>query len=394
MAFSPRFTYIDAIVRDLLTIERARAVVEVLPLPPDRALAMRQAARQRATASSTAIEGNNLQSAALVRAVAQNDRSPSDMEQEVRNYWRALEWIEERVEARASFDLDFIQELHRIIIVRGRGRRGLRSEWRSVPCPVVNTLTREIEYAPPRQDEVPGLMHDLVRWLASPAAAALPPPVRAAILAHRFVSIHPFDDGNGRTTRALATAELWRSGYDLRGFLSLEEHFAADRETYYRRLQLGLPVDFYDGRHDPDHTPWIAYVLGVMATAADAVRRQAENLYSTTHPQEPVWSNLARRQQQLLTRLLTRGLDESSPAVGFDAGDLEDWYGISRNTAHEWLAEWQTAFVAPADPEAKRVRQWVLAAPWHELVAHSIAEVFRQRRPQDKPTDKPTEKVD
>jgi hypothetical protein len=68
---------------------------------------------------------------------------------------------------------------------------------------------------------------------------------------------------------------------------------------------------------------------------------------------------------------------------------LEDWYGISRNTAHEWLAEWQTVFVAPTDPEAKRVRQWVLAAPWRELVAHSIAEVLRQRRPQDKPTDKP-----
>jgi hypothetical protein len=59
MSFTPRFAYTDGIVRDLLTIERARAVVEVLPVTPDRALAMRQAARQRATASSTAIEGNN-----------------------------------------------------------------------------------------------------------------------------------------------------------------------------------------------------------------------------------------------------------------------------------------------------------------------------------------------
>ncbi len=391
MPFTPRFTYTDGIVRDLLTIERARAVVEVLPVPPDRALAMRQAARQRATASSTAIEGNNLRSAALLRAVAQKDRSPSEMGQEVRNYWRALEWIEERVEARAALDIDFIQELHRIIIVRGRGRRGLRSEWRAVPCPVVNTLTREIEYAPPRWEDIPGLMEDLTVWLASPVAASLPAPVRAAILAHRFVSIHPFNDGNGRTTRALATAELWRSGYDLRGFLSVEEHFAADREAYYRNIQMGLPVDFYAGRSDPDHTPWIAYVLGVMAVAAEAVRCQAENLHSTTHPQTPVWANLARRQQQLLTRLLTRGLAESSPAVGFDAGDLEDWYGISRNTAHEWLDEWQTAsFVAPANPAAKRVRQWVLAAPWHELVVRSITEVLRQRGPQDKPTDKPT----
>lgn len=382
MAFVPRFSYTHAIVRDLQTIERARAVVDVLPVPPDQALALRQAARQRATASSTAIEGNDLESAALVRAVGQPDRSPSEMEQEVRNYWRALEWIEEQVDAKKDIDLDFIRELHRIIIIRGRGRRGTRSDLRRSGCPIVNTISRAVEYAPPRWEDVPRLMDELVDWLASSAAAELSAPLRAAILAHRFVSIHPFDDGNGRTTRALATGELWRSGYDLRGFLSIEEHFATDRDAYYRNIQMGLPVNFYEGRHDPDHTPWIAYVLGIMANAADVVRMQAERLYSATHDRGPPWSGLSRRQQQLLTRLLTRGLSMRRADPDFAPADLIEWYGISKNTAHESIAEWHAAaFVAPAVPDAHRVRRWVLQPSWQNVLGAAIKQVLAQRNP-------------
>jgi hypothetical protein len=62
MSFQPRFNYTNSMVRDLGRIESARAVVDVLPLPPDRVLWLRQAARQRATRNSTRIEGNTLNS--------------------------------------------------------------------------------------------------------------------------------------------------------------------------------------------------------------------------------------------------------------------------------------------------------------------------------------------
>lgn len=89
-------------------------------------------------------------------------------------------------------------------------------------------------------------MKDLVARVGSLVAQSLPGPIRAGILAHRFVSIHPFGDGNGRTARALATSELWRSGYDMRGFLSLEENYMADLRADYDGLQMGLPVNFYE----------------------------------------------------------------------------------------------------------------------------------------------------
>lgn len=373
MSFQPRFAYSHAMVHNLGLIESARAVVDVLPLPPDQELRLKQAARQRATRHSTRIEGNTLNSEQVGQAVMAVGKSQSEMQQEVRNYWRALEWIEEQLEANRQLSEEFIRELHCIILVRGMGRRGLRSDYRREECPVVDTATRRIDYAPPMPADVPGLMSGLVDWWRSPEAAALPGPVRAGLLAHRFVSIHPFGDGNGRTARALATTELWRSGYEMRGFLSLEEHYTADLKAYYDHLQMGLPVNFYDGRHDPDHGQWLEYFLATMAGAADDLRRQAIALYAPHERKAPPWQGLRRVQQQLLTRLLMRGLESGPEALAFAPSDMVEWYGISANTAREWLDAWrEEGFVQPARAGVQRVRSYVLASNWANLLKGAL----------------------
>ncbi len=115
MSFVPRFTYSHKLVRHLGVIEAARAVIEVLPLPPDTTLRLRHDALQRSTRSSTQIEGNPLDEAAVRRAIARSDRTGSDAEQEVRNYWRALDRVEEFAEAMKPISEAFIKELHRIV---------------------------------------------------------------------------------------------------------------------------------------------------------------------------------------------------------------------------------------------------------------------------------------
>lgn len=275
MVFLPRFAYTNSLIKNMGIIDGARAVVDVLPLPPDTSLRLRHDALQRSTRNSTQIEGNPLDEAAMQQAIAQGERQGNDAEQEVRNYWRALDRVEEFSENQLPITESFIQELHRIVIVRGRGRRGGRSQYRVTECPVVDTLTRRIDYAPPEPQDVPVLMKDLVSWLTSAEAIDLPTPIRAGILTHRFLSIHPFDDGNGRTGRLLATAPLWRSGYRMRGFFSFDEYFNADRDRYYHALQMGLPVNFYEGRHDPDYSPWLDYFVEILASAARDLQERA-----------------------------------------------------------------------------------------------------------------------
>ncbi|MDT3706018.1 MAG: Fic family protein [Thiobacillus sp.] len=378
MNFHPRFSYSHAMVRHLGLIESARAVISVLPLPPDQELRLRQTARQRATRHSTRIEGNTLNSQEVGRAVIAVGKTQTEMQQEVRNYWRALEWIEEQLEANRQPSEEYIRELHSIILVRGTGRRGVRSDYRKDECPVVDSATGRIDYAPPMPRDVPVLMRDLVKWWRSDEAAELPGPARAGLLAHRFVSIHPFGDGNGRTARALATTELWRSGYDMRGFLSLEEHYTADLNAYYDNLQMRLPVNFYDGRHDPDHSQWLGYFLATMAQAADSLHQQAIALHAPEQRPAPPWESLRRVQQQLLNRLLFRGVEEGETAMIFSPGDMVEWFGISPNTARDWLAKWREEnFVQPLRPEAARVRAYALTEKWETLVKMALNNATR-----------------
>ena len=116
MNFQAKFRYTHSMVQSLTRIEAARSVIEVLPLPLDQVLLLRNQARQRATRNSTAIEGNTLDSREVGRVVAHPDRTKTGMEQEVRNYWRALDWIEEQIEGKRSITEEYIRELHAIII--------------------------------------------------------------------------------------------------------------------------------------------------------------------------------------------------------------------------------------------------------------------------------------
>ncbi len=370
MPFVPRFQYTNALVRDLAVVEAARAVIDLLPLPPDTSLRLRHDALQRSTRSSTQIEGNPLDAGGVRRAIAAGPRGGTEAEQEVRNYWRALDRVEEYAARRQPPTEAFVRELHRIVIVRGAGRRGRESPYRTTECPVVDTVTGAIDYAPPEPQDVGPLMADLFAWLHSAAAADLPAPVRAGILTHRFLSIHPFDDGNGRTGRLLATVELWRSHYRMRGFLSFDEHFSSDRARYYATLQLGLPVNFYEGRHDPDHTPWLEYFTAILGQAAASLHQRAAALHQAQRPAAPPWEGLSRREQQVLTRLLSRALEAVPRATEIQAADIEAWFGVSGNTAREWLGAWAESGLLTAikGPRGVRVRRYRLAQRWSRLI--------------------------
>lgn len=366
--YNPRFSYTHAMVGHLMQIEGACRLVDVLLLPPDAAFMLKYDAQRRSTRYSTAIEGNTLDLEGIRRGIALGDRTGTRQQQEVRNYWRALEWLESQVEDGARFSEEFLRRLHRIILVRGRGRRGERSDYRTEECPVVDLATGQVDYGPPQPEEVPSLMQALVAWRNSPEATLLPGPVRAGILAYQFVTIHPFPDGNGRTARALATAELWFSGYRMRGFLSMEEEYFRDLPRYYDSLQMGLPMDYYEGRHDPDLTPWLSYFLEIMALAARRVSERALELHEAMPPPQVPWEELNRRQQQLLSRLVLAEA-EGEEAPTFTPGDIADWFMVSAQTARTWLQEWHEAgFIEPASGE-QRIRSWALQQPFAGLLA-------------------------
>ena len=132
---------------------------------------------------------------------------------------------------------------------------------------------------------------------------------------------------------------------------------------------MGLPVNYYDGRHDPDHTVWLDYFVRTMAEAAETIRKRAESIHPLEARAAP-WENLRRIQQQLLHNLLIRGLAGSpAPWWVFTVADVTKWYGISTNTAREWLTAWrEIGFVQPAKAHTQRIRTYILAARWANLI--------------------------
>jgi len=266
MTYKPKFRYTNSMVVGLMAIENARATVDAIDLPDYVLFPLRRDASIRSTHFSTKIEGNIL-GLREVRKVVEGKRNRlGQYEQEVRNYWKALEFLQREVEKKTPISHKFIQQLHRIIEVRGLGRRGKYSPYRAEQNSVKNE-SGQVVYLPPEPKDVQPLMDDLVEWAESQTTHQLPVPIWAGILSYQFLTIHPFMDGNGRTARALATYLLHREGYGLRGIFSLEDHYVKDINAYYERLQMGLPVNYYYGRNDPDLLPWLYYFTYIVASA-------------------------------------------------------------------------------------------------------------------------------
>jgi Fic family protein len=124
-------------------------------------------------------------------------------------------------------------------------------------------------------------------------------PVLKAALAHlRFVTIHPFDDGNGRIARAIADMCLARSENSSQRFYSMSAQIRLERNAYYDILERTQKGNL-------DITPWLKWFLGCLSRAFDG----AEKIFSSVLQKAEFWKTHAPaafndRQRQMINRLL------------------------------------------------------------------------------------------
>jgi len=124
---------------------------------------------------------------------------------------------------------------------------------------VYDSVTGEPDYIPPEYCDIPELLDELVSYVNTTDDHPL---IMAAVVHYQLVTIHPFEDGNGRAARLLSGYILDFYGYGFNGLGSLEEYFAYDPEEYYESLQMGLPALYYSGRENPPHPEiWVNYFL-------------------------------------------------------------------------------------------------------------------------------------
>jgi len=251
--FTPHFSITPDVNADLADLERKSFLVEQALLMPKHEAWIRREIQVRRAASTTQIEGAKLDEAAVGRLVAQGAGArPTEDEQANLNALRAYEFV------------DFLSDQHDIpideLVIRELNRQFMLGASEMLTPGVYrkgqNTVGR---YTPPDQGDVPALMRAFALWLRQEDETH---PVIKAGLAHiHLVAIHPFWDGNGRTSRALATLLLQRSQFGFRKLLSLESQLFRNRDAYITALEKTLGTNFF---LEYDATPWLEeFILAV-----------------------------------------------------------------------------------------------------------------------------------
>ena len=270
MSLQPKFTITNVITRDLTAIERARGFLEAATLSEDWVRRMSQRALLLEAHHTTHIEGTELTIEQAERLWAGQDDPNSDADdvRELLNYRQAFHLVSETLEIGTPITEALIREIHRRLVDGVRGGEGGPGAYRTIQNYVVNSRTREVIYTPPPPEAVAPAMGDLVAWLRD--EEAIHPVLVAGIAQFQLVHIHPFLDGNGRTSRLLSTLCLYRTGYDFKRLFTLSEFYDRDRQAFYRALQGAREQDL-------DLTGWLTYFVRGLATQLAEVKNRGEN---------------------------------------------------------------------------------------------------------------------
>ncbi len=249
--FNPDFNITNKILNHISKIEAAEEVIRHSPLLPLWEKQFKEDAIVRSAYHGTHIEGNMLRPDEAKDVLLGKDvlGRPRDI-QEVINYRKVIEFIDEEAQKKIEkITEQLIKKLHRIITIKILPPEKT-GEYRTKQVVIRNSATGEITFKPPPPMEVPFLMREFLYWMNKEESNELHPVLKAGIVHHELVRIHPFIDGNGRVARVLATLILLLGGYDIRRFFSLEEYYDKDAVVYYENLGKATNGDL---------TSWLEY---------------------------------------------------------------------------------------------------------------------------------------
>ncbi len=267
--FRPVFKTTHPITGGLTHIERARGFLEAAMLSEQWVREMGRQALLLEAHHTTHIEGTRLtldQSRLLLEGSPVPDADPEDVK-ELLNYRKAFNFVSEYLSGDGPITEGLIREIHRRLVEGVRGGAAGPGEYRKIQNYVVNAFTGEIIYEPPPAYDVPIMMAELVDWLHR--EQAVHPVLVSGIAQFQLVHIHPFLDGNGRTSRLLSTLCLYRAGYDFKRLFTISEYYDRDRPAFYKAIQSVRESGM-------DLTAWLEYFVEGLATQLAEVRRRGE----------------------------------------------------------------------------------------------------------------------
>ena len=248
-------------------------------LAPDRLGALRRVATIESIGSSTRIEGSKLSDRDVERLLANLQIKSFDTrdEQEVAGYAQLMELVFASWQDIALTE-NHIKQLHRDLLVHSEKDAWHRGNYKTTSNSVAafdetgQPIGIVFETATPF--DTPRLMTELIAWIQQEQTAKqLHPLLLIAVWVIVFLEIHPFQDGNGRLSRALTTLLLLQAGYAYVPYSSLESVIELNKEAYYLALRQTQGTIRTDA---PNWQPWIVFFLRSLAEQVRRLNKKIE----------------------------------------------------------------------------------------------------------------------
>ena len=340
--YSQNYDITPEILKNISSIEAARALIENSPLIPLYERQFKSDAIVRKVHYSTAIEGNYLKLDEVRRVLGPQDEDEQDDKDnqkesgyikrttdssgidvvarkrditEVINYRNVVKYIENLTSRSKSNsglasiydantkDAEFaitdrvIKDIHAILMesILNDGSGSYRSD----KALTVNYLTGEKKYPYEEVAKIEDKIDALIDWYNhKDTKQNTHPVIKAALLHLELVRIHPFEDGNGRLARSLATLSLSADGYDVNHFFCLDEYYDSNAQDYYNFLEVGFN----------DITPWLEYFSLGMAIEFNRIKDRVVKISKDARIKDKVGQTfITERQEKIIEWLNNYG---------------------------------------------------------------------------------------
>lgn len=238
-------------------------------IAPERLQALKKVATIESVGSSNRIEGNKLNDKQVEELLSRIDRKSfaSRDEEEVAGYANLMDTIFDNWEV-IPFTENYIKQFHKTLLQYSSKDEKHRGEYKKLPNNVMayDPEGKEIGvvFETISPFDTPQKMKELVNTTNELLDDRfLHPLITIGVFIVGFLAIHPFQDGNGRLSRALTTLLLLKTGYSYVPYSSMEAIIEDNKEGYYRALRQ-TQMTLTKLNKNPDYEPWLMFYLRTM----------------------------------------------------------------------------------------------------------------------------------
>lgn len=276
---------------------------------PEELKKLVEIAKVQSTETSNAIEGIVTTNTRVRQLVAEKTTPKNRDEQEIAGYRDVLEIIHENFDA-IPITRNFILQLHKILYSHTNhpmaGRTKTVQNYISATYPDGTQSTLFTPLAPYETPEA--LDRICAEYNRVIGNFELEPLIAIPVFVHDFLCIHPFNDGNGRMSRLLTTLLLYRSGFYVGKYISLEAKIAKNKELYYQALSIS-GNGWHEGTEDP--VPFIKFLLGIILSAY----RDFEDRFALVEIKRSALDTVRLATQNKIGRFRKQDIRELCPAL-------------------------------------------------------------------------------